>query len=98
MESESDVGGSDDEDYGKAFDMAEDDEDDEGDDVKEEEEEAQPSDGEYVVPNRPRRKVCTATVSTTRGWFPNRNTSSGRVAGWDGMGWDVVDGAHMHLC
>lgn len=59
MESESDVGGTDDEDYGKAFDMADDDEEDEGNDVKEEEEEAQPGDGdgEYVVPNRPKRKV-----------------------------------------
>lgn len=51
MESESDVGGSDDDDYGKAFEMAEDDDDD----VKEEE--TEPSDGEYVLPIRPIRKV-----------------------------------------
>lgn len=55
MESESDVGGSEDDDYGKAFDMAEDEDDnDDGDGIKEEPE---PSDGEYVVPVRPIRKV-----------------------------------------
>ncbi|CAM9776717.1 unnamed protein product, partial [Ectocarpus sp. 13 AM-2016] len=52
MESESDVGGSEEEDYGKAFDLADDDDDD-GD----KEDEPEPSDGEYVIPIRPIRKV-----------------------------------------
>lgn len=56
MESESDVGGSEEDDYGKAFDMAE---EDDADDVDggNVEEDPEPSDGEYVVPIRPIRKV-----------------------------------------
>ena len=54
MESESDVGGSE-EDYGKAFEMADDDDDDDDEDDKGEE--TDPSDAEYVPPIRPIRKV-----------------------------------------
>lgn len=54
MESESDVGGSE-EDYGKAFEMADDDDDDDEEDDKGEE--TDPSDAEYVPPIRPIRKV-----------------------------------------
>ncbi|CAM9438670.1 unnamed protein product [Ectocarpus fasciculatus] len=56
MESESDVGGSEEEDYGKAFDLADDDDDDDKED-KDKEDETEPSDGEYVIPIRPIRKV-----------------------------------------
>lgn len=55
MESESDMGGSE-EDYGKAFEMADDDDDEEEED-DDKGEETEPSDAEYVVPIRPIRKV-----------------------------------------
>lgn len=56
MESESDAGGSE-EDYGKAFEMADDDGDDDDDNDDDKGEETEPSDAEYVVPIRPIRKV-----------------------------------------